>query len=293
MPLPSNGLAPEGLAETLAGKFRISLSGETGGTGDSDVIVIRATDIPKPNGFSIEVRFGWKSIEAVFVPDTYAGDLIRTMGNAPAAVRQQFLQLAETFTGLGNRIELRINDTAVKNLAALPEPEWAKFEVKVRRLTDATSVGGEPLQQSAEEVSAACLSLVLSLLPLEEEESGDVPMYESGLPEGASSKVTVNRYERNPANRAACLAVHGLSCKACGFSFGQFYGELGMGYIEVHHIVPVSKMGPGYLVNPAKDLVPLCSNCHSVVHRTDPPLAVEVVRKLVETKRQEKLGICS
>lgn len=281
MALAQHGLTPESLAEALTGKFRISLFGEKGGIGAADAIAIRTADIPKPNGFSIEVRVGWKSIEAVFVPDTYAGSLIRTMGNAPASARQQFLQLGETFASLGNRIELKINDSVVQNLAVLPEPEWSKFEVKVRQLTDATSKGGEPLQRSAEEVSATCLSLVLSLLPLEEEQE-DVPMFESGLPEGALARVTVNRYERSPANRAACLAVQGSRCIVCGFSFGEVYGELGAGYIEVHHIVPVSRMGPGYLVNPAKDLVPLCSNCHSMVHRTDPPVAVETIRKLVE-----------
>jgi len=57
------------------------------------------------------------------------------------------------------------------------------------------------------------------------------------------------------------------------------YGELGEGFVEVHHIVPVSQMGGSYRIDPVRDLVPLCSNCHSMVHRTDPPMRPEALRE--------------
>ena len=126
-------------------------------------------------------------------------------------------------------------------------------------------------------VAAACLALVLVLLPLEEDESSNTPLFEAGLPEGACSTVVVNRYERNPVNRAACIAAHGSKCKVCGFDFGAVYGPMAHGYIEVHHRVPVSKMRSSYRIDPVIDLIPLCANCHAAVHRVDPPMEPETL----------------
>ena len=138
------------------------------------------------------------------------------------------------------------------------------------------------LHDNAEEIAAACLALILVLLPLEEDDLVAMPLFEGGLPEGGCVKVTVNRYERSTANRAACITAHGAVCKVCGFDFGKFYGQFSRGYIEVHHQIPVSKMGAGYVVDPIRDLVPLCSNCHAAVHRTDPPMTIDSLIALIE-----------
>lgn len=131
--------------------------------------------------------------------------------------------------------------------------------------------------------ATACLSLVLALMPVEEVAAREASA--GGLPEGARTTVLVNRYERSPANRAACLAHHGALCFVCGFDFEAFYGELGAGYCEVHHRVPVSRMGGSYRIHPVKDLVPVCSNCHSMIHRREPPVVPEELRALVESRR--------
>lgn len=270
------------LAETLSARFRLGLKGCVIATKDGSHYGVRATDIPSPNGFMIQVTTGWKSVEADFVPDTYAGDLVRTMGDSLPQTKTVFGSLADAFHGMGNRIELRINGSVVSTMSALPPAPWNKFELNVRRLTDAMTVSKEALQNSAEEIAAACLALVLTLLPLEEDDTVAMPLYEGGLPEGACTKVTVNRYERSPVNRAACIAAHGAVCNVCGFDFGKAYGPLGHGYIEVHHRVPVSQMGAGYIVDPVRDLVPLCSNCHAAVHRIDPPLKPEALATIIK-----------
>lgn len=94
----------------------------------------------------------------------------------------------------------------------------------------------------------------------------------------ALSSVSVNRYERDSQGRQTCLDANGTSCGACGFSFGAFYGELGAGFIHVHHIVPVSQLGPDYQFDPSTDLVPLCPNCHAMAHmgRPDPYTPIEL-----------------
>lgn len=86
-------------------------------------------------------------------------------------------------------------------------------------------------------------------------------------PGWALSRVAVNRFERNPEARRACIAHHGTSCAACGFSFELVYGGIGSDFIDVHHIVPVSQLGINYQLDPVTDLVPLCANCHAMAHR--------------------------
>lgn len=98
-------------------------------------------------------------------------------------------------------------------------------------------------------------------------------------PEGAVTRVEVNRYERSPEARRRCLAFHGTSCAACGFSFQEHYGEVAKDFVHVHHIVPVSRLGPGYQLDPEADLVPLCANCHNVAH-----LGVSVPRSVAEIR---------
>ncbi|MBE0645588.1 MAG: HNH endonuclease [Bacteroidetes bacterium] len=99
--------------------------------------------------------------------------------------------------------------------------------------------------------------------------------------EGASRKIYVNRYERDANARKACIAHHGAECIACGFEFGKVYGERGAGFIHVHHLVPLSAIKKGYQVNPQSDLVPLCPNCHAMVHRYPETLTIDQLRDLL------------
>lgn len=85
-------------------------------------------------------------------------------------------------------------------------------------------------------------------------------------PPDAISVTIVNRFEQDPDARRLCLAFHGTSCAACGFSFEVSYGQIGSGAIDVHHLVPPALLGPDYELDPVADLIPLCPNCHAVAH---------------------------
>ena len=101
----------------------------------------------------------------------------------------------------------------------------------------------------------------------------------SGLyPEGAARQVLVNSYERNHAAREACLQHHGRRCAVCDFSFFDVYGEVGDGFIHVHHLLPLADVGAMYVVNPIADLRPVCPNCHAMLHRRRPALTVAELR---------------
>jgi hypothetical protein len=98
--------------------------------------------------------------------------------------------------------------------------------------------------------------------------------------EGAVVTRTHTTYERDRRNRAIALAKAdpALTCQVCGFDFAAAYGPSAKGFIEVHHAKPVST---GIRKPSPKDLVVLCSNCHSIAHwkQGSKPLSVAELRR--------------
>lgn len=72
-----------------------------------------------------------------------------------------------------------------------------------------------------------------------------------------------------------------LKCEICGFDFEKVYGKIGYGFIEAHHLKPVSMMKEGEKTR-VEDIVLLCSNCHSMVHRKKPWLSKEELSSLIK-----------
>ena len=56
-------------------------------------------------------------------------------------------------------------------------------------------------------------------------------------------------------------------CSICGMDFGKRYGKDGEGFIHVHHMKPLHKIGGDYIVDYKNDLIPVCPNCHAMIHR--------------------------
>jgi predicted HNH restriction endonuclease len=99
--------------------------------------------------------------------------------------------------------------------------------------------------------------------------------------EGAVRKVLVNKYERDTNARLVCINHFGYNCQVCDMNFESVYGELGLGFIHVHHIVPISSIGEKYVLNPIEDLIPVCPNCHAMLHKKPEP-SVEELREIVK-----------
>lgn len=87
------------------------------------------------------------------------------------------------------------------------------------------------------------------------------------LSEGDLVELHITKHERNPGLRRRCIDIQGWRCKGCGLDFKEKYGDLGVDFIEVHHLYPISQTEGEHEVDPGKDLVPLCANCHSMIHR--------------------------
>lgn len=98
--------------------------------------------------------------------------------------------------------------------------------------------------------------------------------------EGKRVQVSGYRYERDPHAREKCLDHYGNSCVVCGFNFGDIFGELGEGFIHVHHLVPISERDEEYEIDPIHDLRPVCPNCHAMLHRESPPLSIDELRNI-------------
>jgi 5-methylcytosine-specific restriction endonuclease McrA len=99
--------------------------------------------------------------------------------------------------------------------------------------------------------------------------------------EGKEISYEATRYERDRSARAACIAKYGCKCYVCGMDFKSTYGEIGDGFIEIHHRIPVSERGGEYKLKDG-DLVPLCSNCHSMVHRHKKAMDVDELKKIYD-----------
>ena len=107
------------------------------------------------------------------------------------------------------------------------------------------------------------------------------------LREGAVRETTELRRERNPVARALCIEHYrnknngNLLCTVCDFSFAVFYGPLGEGFMHVHHLDPISEARSSRIVSPEFDLVPVCPNCHSMIHRGGENRSIAEMRRIV------------
>ena len=92
-----------------------------------------------------------------------------------------------------------------------------------------------------------------------------------------------SKYERNRKARNECLEYYGYTCRVCGFDFEKQYGNIGRNFIEVHHITEISSYsGEKHKIDHINDFIPVCSNCHSMLHRTRPTLSIDELKRFLK-----------
>jgi 5-methylcytosine-specific restriction enzyme A len=125
----------------------------------------------------------------------------------------------------------------------------------------------------------ACVAAADATSPaLDEEEytaaEGEILLRQHRLRERDRSLV---RKKKDQASRR-----HGvLRCEGCGFVFQDVYGELGEGFIECHHTIPLAHLRPGQLTR-LQDLALVCSNCHRMLHRDGQIRSIPALRNAIE-----------
>jgi 5-methylcytosine-specific restriction protein A len=279
----------DALGVLLGNRFGVELSAEIGQGADGEYLVFYPAGWgDEQESFSIEVRLGWRSVDAHFLPGSYSAELLLEMGRAGPEKRSVFQALSGKALEDGGRITMRVNGQTVSpDTGDWPET-WKHLALDIQRAPLLIEPTDEHKKELVSTWGGLLLGMVLALLPLEEAQpSSSEPI---GLPEGAKTRVEVNRYERAPLNRAACIQAWGPVCQICGFDFGRAYGPVGEGYIHVHHLTPVSALGAGYLIDPVNDLAPVCPNCHAMIHRSDPPYPLDKVRDMIREAATMAVG---
>lgn len=114
----------------------------------------------------------------------------------------------------------------------------------------------------------------------------DVEEEEKKRIEGRLTEAKVLRRQRNRQARQQCLEASGYKCYICGFDFEKTYGEIGKGFLEVHHTKPLAAYDDEHAV-PQSELCALCSNCHSMVHRKKEVLDVEELKRIVTLTKKD------
>ena len=119
--------------------------------------------------------------------------------------------------------------------------------------------------------------LDVSVLAVDEDEE---------FPEGKLAQRVHSGRERNARlvkrKKEQALARYGcLMCEVCGFNFEATYGEPGHGFIECHHLIPVTEWPEGEKTTRLEDAALVCSNCHRMLHRKRPWLSIANLRAMM------------
>jgi len=238
-------------------------------------------DLHPHDSFIVRFTPKWRTAEAAFEPGKFAAPLISQMGNAGPDNRSAFLAFAAALDKRKARLLFRVNGIDCTSLNPSQwATDWRQLELIVRSAPLVVNQADmEQMKQLVVDLVVPLFGMLVALIGVEEDESA-VP----GEPEGRAVQTLTTRYERKKVNREACIQLKGLQCAACGFNFEAVYGELGIGYVEIHHIIPVSQLGPDYRIDVMTDLEPLCANCHAMVHRKDPPISIAEMREIASRR---------
>lgn len=161
---------------------------------------------------------------------------------------------------------------------------WHNKNVRFQYLGEGVILGFEDRQEISNGKTAIKFEVLLATDKSTIGAEG-IPDVAEKLPEFAKRKtLIVNKWERDLSKRQACVEHFGYSCQICGFSFEEVYGEIGRDFCHVHHIEPLGEVGGEKNIDPIKDLIPLCANCHAVIHRQTPALSPDEVKRFISDK---------
>lgn len=183
-----------------------------------------------------------------------------------------------------NQSENNIYTAALRDIAMFFNSKAYKGKEEIR-MTEAERVAKKVKSnsKSSDDTKSSTKTKVMTdpLLPTDNNE----------LTEGKLHQVNVTKHERNPRLRQLCLAHYGYKCQVCGMDFEDSYGKIGRAFIEVHHLKPIASTDEEHVLDPEEGLIPLCSNCHSMIHRgaTDgQPMTLEALRQVYQENAERR-----
>lgn len=245
---------------------------------------LRIRGIDRPHGFRVDVqrRFSW--IDASLSFDRLSSHIRHQLAHALSANNVQFAASLAALSYKG------VNYREVP-VPALPAERAASFTAFSSRV----SLDAQPSVWEAERLSSLSILLpIVQLLDPHFQDDGsqddDENVEDSYDEEGQVTYRWSRRYERSAANRALAIELHGRTCLVCRINLNEYYGPLASGYVEIHHLIPVSSMDGPATVDPRTDLVPLCANCHRMAHRKWPPYTPTELRASISHQNPSTAG---
>lgn len=79
-----------------------------------------------------------------------------------------------------------------------------------------------------------------------------------------------------------CLEYYGAICEICGFDYGYTYGEAFESKIDIHHVQGGREEELSPNTDPVQDLIPICHNCHLIIHSKTPSYTVDEMRVMLK-----------
>lgn len=280
-----NKKTAEFAVHTIADRVGLSVQGRIVPDADGSFCEFLPADGHPNETFLVRLRLGWRSAEASFVAGNFAAPLIASMGKCGEEARQTFTAFVNGVEARKVKLLMRVNgiEVAAGQPATWPL-NWSFLELSLKL----TPLVVEPSNDA--QLERLILDLVVPLFGMTATLIGveERALSTTGEIEGGAVQSLTTRYERKKVNREACIQLKGSRCSVCDFDFAENYGHLGINYIEIHHIKSVASLGADYRINVATELEPLCSNCHAMTHREEPPMSIERLRQIVLDRRKAK-----
>ena len=229
--------------------------------------------------FEVKVLFRQKIRMIIEIePQKYAASMLGEMNNADENKKRLFLSYYDQLRKHSDKVEFFINQQKKEiESGQIWLETWNKFRIRATQIVSDGLNSNDEIKH-VQEWAKLSVGLILSLLEIDSIE-------EFKHREGRVSQVLQTRYERNPVNRELCLSTNGYTCKICGFDFEKVYGAIGHNYIHVHHIEMVSSFGGEYYLDPVKDMIPVCPNCHAMLHTEIPPILPEKLKEIIKEQK--------
>ncbi|MEP7197984.1 MAG: HNH endonuclease [Saprospiraceae bacterium] len=271
------------LSKILTERFGLDILATSRIIDNGELIKIVPTDLEQTISFYIEFLLGWRRLDATFKPGTYASRLVREMGHAPDDLKAAFTSFAKSLITKGAHLKLIINDVTSDIIDPTSWPaNWSGFNLSMIKTGVLIENGIDRNFDETLPWITGFFGLSISLLPLESIEH----LPPNGHAEGEVEYLISKRYERSKINRAICIELHGPICQVCELNFNDAYGNIGEGFIHVHHVNLLSNQGGSKIINPETDLIPVCPNCHAMLHRTNPPYSIKDLREIISKNKR-------
>ena len=231
---------------------------------------IISNDYIKNEGFILIIKPYFSKIKIFFDLEKNSGFLFNQIKSKISRNIKNLNLFVSSFSE-----DLEVNfliDDNIFNLEDLLKIEFTKFNFEM--IIDLEKQENHDLNTLLLRSLTDCLRIVIFLTGLEKSDDTDFKN------DGNISIKKQKYYERKIENRLICLNTKGYNCYVCGFNFNKKFGELGKEFIHVHHVLPASKINSDF--NPLEDLIPVCPNCHSMLHKEDPPIDPDLLRSIIK-----------